>query len=171
MNETTLSILETLIAACKGGEEGFQLAASEVKSSELQALFVGYSLQRSRLSRDLETAASALGRSVAAEGDSGENMADQTWMLPSDAVSARDEQAVLSECERGEDAAIAAYATALEEPELPPAVRAMLVAQAAEVKAAHNEIHTRRTRFVPAAETGDIQAQEPDAALTSGSSA
>jgi len=107
MNETTLSILETLIAACKGGEEGFQLAASEVKSSELQALFVGYSLQRSRLSRDLETAASALGRSVAAEGDSGENMADQTWMLPSDAVSARDEQAVLSECERGEDAAIA----------------------------------------------------------------
>ena len=166
MNEKTLSILEKLIAVCKDGEEGFQLASGEVKSSELQSLFVGYSLQRSRLWRDLETAASALGKSVPAEDASVGGKACRTWMMSGDAVSARDEQAVLSECERGDDAAIAAYAMALEEPELPPAVRAMIAAQAVEVKAAHNEVHSRRTRFAPAAQPGSIQPQEPDAAQT-----
>ena len=161
MNETTPSILEKLLLVCKDGEEGFQLAASEVKSSELQSLFVGSSLQRSRLCRELETAASALGNSVPAECRSVGSKADRTWMMPGDGVGARDEQAVLSECERGEDAALAAYARALAEAELLPAVRTMLAAQAAEVKAAHGEIHTRRTRFDPAAEAGDTQPLEP----------
>jgi uncharacterized protein (TIGR02284 family) len=163
MNEKTLAILEKLIAVCKDGEAGFQLASGEVKTSELQSLFVGYSLQRSRLWRDLEAAASTLGRSIPAE--SGE--AGRTWMMPADATTARDDQAVLSECERGEDAAMAAYAAALEEPELPPAIRAMIAAQALDVKAAHSEVHSRRTRFAPAA----VQPPEPDPALTGSSSA
>lgn len=153
MNEKTLSILETLIAVCKDGEQGFQLACDEVKSSELQSLFLGYSLQRLRHSRDLETAASALGNTVAAAGAGGGGKACRTWMMPVDAANARDEQAVLSECERGEDAALAAYTKALEEPELPPAVHAMIAAQALEVKATHGEVHSRRTRFAPAVQT------------------
>ena len=150
MNEKTLAILEKLIAVCQDGTDGFQLASEEVKSSELQSLFLGYSLQRLRLSRDLETAASALGSAVPAGSAGGK--AGRTWMMPVDAVNPRDEQAVLSECGRGEDAAMAAYAMALEEPELPPAVRAMIAAQAAELKAMHSEIHSRRTRFAPVAQ-------------------
>jgi len=167
MNEKTLAILEKLIAVCKDGEAGFQLASTEVKSSELQSLFVGYSLQRSRLWRDLEAAASTLGRSIPAEDGSAGGEAGRTWMMPTDAASARDDQAVLSECERGEDAAMAAYATALEEAELPPAIRAMIAAQALDVKAAHSEVHSRRTRFAPAA----VPPPEPDPALTASSPA
>ena len=144
MNEKTLAVLENLIAVCKDGEEGFQLAADEVKSSGLQSLFLGYSLQRSRLSRVLEEAASALGRSAGAR-DGG---VSRTWMAP-DPAEARDEQAVLSECERGEDAAVAAYTLALEEPELPPTVRTLIAAQAIEVKNAHDEVRSRRMRFAP----------------------
>ncbi len=145
MNETTLSLLEKLITVCKDSEEGFQLAADEVKSSALQSLFLGYSLQRSRLSRDLEEAASALGRTAPPEGAG----VARSWMTPADAATARDEQAVLAECERGEDAALAAYALALEDAELPPAVRTLISAQAGEVKAAHAEVRSRRTRFTP----------------------
>ena len=147
MNEKTVAILEKLIAVCKDGAEGFQIAANEVHSSALQSLFQGYSLQRLRFSRELGTAASALGKNVAAEAGS----VGRTWMTP-DPATARDEQAVLAECERGEDAAVAAYAMAAEEPELPPAVRAMIAAQAIEVKVAHTEIHGRRNRFAPAAQ-------------------
>ncbi len=143
MNEKPLAALEKLIVICKDGEEGFQLAADEMKTSTLQSLFLGYSLQRSRLGRDLEEAASALGRTAA---DSG---AARTWMLPTEAAAPRDEQAVLAECERGEDEAVAAYAAALAEAELPPAVRALLTAQATEVKNAHDEVRGRRTRFAP----------------------
>jgi uncharacterized protein (TIGR02284 family) len=169
MNEKTLAILEKLIAVCKDGEAGFQLASGEVKSSELQSLFVGYSLQRSRLWRDLEAAASTLGRTVPAEDGSAGGKACRTWMMPADTATARDEQAVLSECERGEDAALAAYTIAQEETELPPAIRAMIAAQALDVKAAHSEVHSRRTRFAPAAP--GVQPPEPDAALTASSSA
>ena len=148
MNEKTVAILEKLIAVCKDGAEGFQIAANEVHSSALQSLFQGYSLQRLRFSRELGTAESALGKNVAAEAGS----VGRTWMTAADPATARDEQAVLAECERGEDAAVAAYATAAEEPELPPAVRAMIAAQAIEVKVAHTEIHGRRNRFAPAAQ-------------------
>jgi len=144
MNEKTLAVLEKLITVCKDCEGGFQLAADEVKSSGLQSLFLGYSLQRSRLSRDLEEAASALGRNAGAA----EAGAARTWMLP-DAAATRDEQTVLSECERGEDAALAAYASALEETELPPAIRTLIAGQAVEVKNAHAEVRSRRTRFAP----------------------
>lgn len=149
MNEKTLSILEKLMGLCKDGAEGFQLASGEVKSSELQSLFLGYSLTRLRLLGELEAAASALGFNVPAEAGS---KISRTWMLPVDAANPRDEQTVLSECGRGEDAVAAAYASALEEPELSPAVRAMIAAQATEMKAAHSEVHSRRTRFSPVAQ-------------------
>ena len=150
MNEKTLAILEKLIAICKDGAEGFEIAANEVRSSELQSLFQGYSLQRLRRAGELETAASALGRSVSTEPDS-VSKAGRTWMAPAETGTVRDEHAVLSECERGEEAAVAAYTLALEEAELPPAVRATIATQAGEVKDAHKEIHGRRNRFAPAA--------------------
>lgn len=148
MNEKTLAILEKLIAVCQDGAEGFDLAANEVHASELQSLFQGYSLQRLRRAGELESAASALGRIVSAEtGVVSE--AGRTWMAPADKAAVRDEQAVLLECERGEEAALAAYTVALEEAELPPAIRATIAAQALEVKDAHKEIHERRSRFAP----------------------
>ena len=150
MHDKTISIINKLITVCKDGAQGFELAAVEVKSSALQSLFRGYSLQRSRFSGDLGTAAAALAESAPAEtpmkADTSRPPRTQE-KLPDDG---RTEQAVLSECESKEEAAMAAYATALEEPELPPAIRAMIAAQVADVKAAHKEIHDLSTRFVEA---------------------
>ena len=152
MNEKTISIIEKLIAVCKDGAESLELAASEANSSVVQSLFRGYSLQRLRFSGDLQTAASALGKSLPAEEGSASGAVSRTWMKATDAT-ARDEQAVISECERGEDAAEAAYTLALEEPELPSGVRALIAAQAMEVKGAHNEVRNLRNRYLPAAQT------------------
>jgi len=148
MNEKMIAILEKLIAVCKDAGEGYQLAANEVSASSLQALFQGYSFQRLRFATELETAASALEKKASA----GDSSAGRTWMAPGDGAAARDEQAVLAECERGESAAVVAYTLALEEPELPPAIRAMITAQAASVKEAHTEVCNRRNRFAPAAQ-------------------
>ena len=151
MDEKVISILETLIAVCKAGEELFELAANEVQSSPLQSTLRGYSLQRSRFSRELEAAAGALGKNVPAAEGTGESN-EQMPAKEGDAVTRRNEQTVLSDCEREEEAAITAYAAALEETELPSAVRAMITAQAADVKAAHKEIRESRTRFDPQGE-------------------
>ena len=45
--------------------------------------------------------------------------------------------------------AVAAYTLALEEPELPPVIRALIAAQAIEEKNARDEVRSRRTRFAP----------------------
>jgi len=150
MNEKTISVLEKLITVCKDEAENFELAASEVKASLLQSLFRGYSLQRARFSRDLEAAAAALGRSVPPDGASG-SAADEGTGLNTRQTLPRDEQTVLSVCERGEEAAVAAYTKALEESELPPGVRTLLTAQAAEVKAAYKEVRDLLGRFVTTA--------------------
>jgi uncharacterized protein (TIGR02284 family) len=145
MHDKTPAILENLLAICRDGVDGFELASHEIRSSELQSLFLGYSLQRSRLGRELEAAISAVGDGISEAG----GKSSRTWMIPVEAGYSRDEQAVLTDCERGEDTALAAYAAALQEPELTPAIRGMLTAQAAEVKAAHGEVNSLRTRFAP----------------------
>lgn len=152
MNESSISIIEKLIAICNDAEAGFELAANEVSASALKALFQGYSLQRSRFSRELEAAAAALGRSAVPKDGAGGGTVCRTWMAPVDGGTPRDEHAVVVECERGEDAAEAAYAAALEESELSAGVRELIVAQAAEVKRAHGELRSNLTRFGPVAE-------------------
>jgi uncharacterized protein (TIGR02284 family) len=146
MHDKTSAILDSLLAICRDGVDGFELASHELKSSELQSLFLGYSLQRSRMARELEAAISAVGDGVSEAG----GKSSRTWMMP-EAGKIRDEHAVLTECERGEDAALAAYALALQERELPTPVRGMITAQAAEVKAAQGEVKGLRTRFAPVA--------------------
>src|SRR5207244_4292530 len=125
MNEKTISVLEKLIADCKDEAENFELAATEVNASMLQSLFRGYALQRARFSRDLEAAAAALGRSAPADEGGVSGLDERTSEKAGNAIP-RDEQTVLSGCERGEEALLAAYSTALEESELPPGVRALL---------------------------------------------
>jgi uncharacterized protein (TIGR02284 family) len=143
MHENVISVLDNLIAICKTGEELFELAATEVHSSPLQSMFRGYSLQRSRFSRDLDAAALALGKAVPAT----DVMADSS--AAEKQATGRNEQTVVEDCEREEEAAMAAYTAALEQPELPSAVQTMISAQAADVKAAHKEIREFRTRFEP----------------------
>lgn len=148
MHEKTISILEKLIAVCQGGAKGLDLAASKVNSSLIQALFRGYSLQRSRFSGELEAAASALGRKAPAKDVKGGDAGESRWTKEMHAAGEGGEKAILSERESGEEAALAAYATALEEPELPAQFRRLISLQATEVKSALKEIHDLRNRFV-----------------------
>ena len=59
------------------------------------------------------------------------------------AISSHDEKAVLAECERGEDSAVATYRKALEA-DLPVDIRSVVVAQSAAVKTSHDEIRALR---------------------------
>jgi uncharacterized protein (TIGR02284 family) len=56
------------------------------------------------------------------------------------AISGRDEEAVIAEAERGEDAAVAAYEDALRHAALPADVRAVIARHAARVKEAHERL-------------------------------
>lgn len=140
----TLSTLNNLIETLKDGQEGFRSASEDVANSELKTLFSKYSLQRARFAGELQELAHSLGESDPADGGSVAGAVHRGWLNLKAALMSKDEHAVLAECERGEDVAVAAYRKALENPDLPANVRAVLESQAADVKSTHDHVRNLR---------------------------
>ena len=70
------------------------------------------------------------------------------WINIKSAVTGKDEHAILAECERGEDSAVAEYRKALDAGDLPAHVAETLRAQSGVVKAAHDRVRNLRDALV-----------------------
>ena len=133
-----VSTLNNLIQNCRDGQEGFRAAAGGVKDAGLSELFNGYSRQRASFAGELQDEVRRLG-GEAAEAGSVTGSIHRGWLGLKAALTGADERAVLAECERGEDAALAAYREALGV-DMPASVRAAVERQFAEVKEARERI-------------------------------
>jgi uncharacterized protein (TIGR02284 family) len=146
MNKSTTtpitSVLNDLIETCKDGQQGFQHAADHVKNARLQELFQRLAAQRGQFASQLQTVVRSLGEE-AQDSSSVVGALHRGWIDIKSAVSSHDEKAILEECERGEDSAVAQYRGALEA-ELPIDIRAVVVGQSGAVKASHDEIKALR---------------------------
>ena len=121
MSTTTKSIasvLNSLIETCEDGQEGFRSAAEDVKSADLKELFSELSQQRQQFATELQTLVLGFGEEAQTSGSFG-GVLRRGWMDLKAAITSGDEHTILVECERGEDAAVAAYRDALEHEELP----------------------------------------------------
>ena len=141
-NENVISTLNTLIETNKDGQEGFKVAAEDVQNSETKSAFYEYSQQRSKFVGELQTAVRELGGDPENAG-SVTGAIHRGWINIKSAVTGQDDQAILNEAERGEDAAKAAYKSALEE-ELPANVRAIVERQSTAVEQAHDRVRAMR---------------------------
>jgi len=138
----TTKTLNHLIEICKDGQNGFHDAGENVKHADLKSLFAMYSLQRAKFAGDLNELVRQLGAEPEKTG-SVASVIHRSWIDLKAAITNGGDHAILAECERGEDYAVSAYHTALEE-ELPTNVRAIVAAQSAEVKSTHDDIRNRR---------------------------
>jgi uncharacterized protein (TIGR02284 family) len=134
------STLNQLIRTCKDGEEGFQVAAESVDDLNLRHLLESYSQQRSEFAAELQREVLRLNQSAS---DSGHLSASvhRGWMEIKAMASARDEGAIIAECERGEDLAVKSYQQALES-DLTPDLKALVERQFLKVKEAHEQIRS-----------------------------
>jgi len=133
-----VSTLNNLIQTCRDGQEGFRTAAEGASNPELKELFHGYSRQRASFAGELRDEVRRMG-GEAADGGSVTGSFHRGWMGLKAALAGEDERAVLGECERGEESALAAYRAALGV-DLPAGVRVMVERQFAEVKEALQQI-------------------------------
>ena len=147
MKDTT-SILNDVIETLKDGQEGFRAASEDIESSDLKTLFSRYSLQRSKFAGELQSLARSLGEKDPENKGSVAGAVHRGWIDLKAALMSKDEHAVLAECERGEDIAVAAYRKAIETPVLPADVLDTLRTHFTEVKAAHDHIRTLRDSLV-----------------------
>lgn len=143
----TISTLNDLIETCKDGQEGFRLASEAVTNDEdLKAFLFSCSLQRSKFAGELQTELKTLGESDPAERSTVGAALHRGWINLKSVITTRDDHAILAECERGEDVAVAAYRKAVNSGLSDP-LREVVQRQFQEVLATHNTVRDMRDEW------------------------
>jgi uncharacterized protein (TIGR02284 family) len=149
MTNDTVSILNDLIETSKDGENGFRKAAEDARSPELKALFTTGAARCAEGIRELQQEVRAAGGDPERSGSVSAAL-HRGWINIREAVTSRDDKAILEECERGEDYAKAQYKKALEQ-SLPAHVRAIVDRQYRGVIANHDKVRALRDTYRTAA--------------------
>ena len=139
----SISTLNSVIETLKDGQEGFRQASEAVKDSQLKSYFSELSLQRSKFAGELQSHIIQMGDSEPETTSSTAGALHRAWINMKSAITSQDDHAILSECERGEDSAVAEYKKAMEA-ELPSPARDIISRQYTDVKAAHDRVKTLR---------------------------
>lgn len=137
-SKTVNDKLQYLLGTLRDGQNGFKDAADHATDPNLKALFTERAAQRAALAADIEQKLIAMGDSP--RGGSVGAALHRTWLNVRDALTGRDDYAVVAECERGEDVAIQNYQDVLNEPDLPADIHSFVEAQYTQVKASHDQI-------------------------------
>ena len=132
--------LNHLIHICRDGEEGFRLASETVEDLQLKVLFAEYARQRGDFAQQLQDEVVRLGEEPTSDGTI-RGTVHRSWIQLQDSVLGHDEATVVSECERGEEAAVNAYEEALESDWLTPACQMVVSRQFVTVRATHDHLH------------------------------
>ncbi len=144
-NEDVVDVLNDLLETCRDGEQGFRTSAEQAQTGELQNLLARRASDCASAAAELEQAVRTHG-GTPADGGTMTGAMHRGWVAIKAALMANDDKAVLQECERGEDAAVASYRKALKQP-LPPGVRSLVERQAQGAQRNHDEIKALRNRY------------------------
>jgi uncharacterized protein (TIGR02284 family) len=137
--QTERETLNLLIEICRDGVRGFTNAATHVSSPELQKLFSEVAAQRGEFADTLLVHAQRLGGAAGSEG-SGLARLHRGWTNMRGALSGQSDLVVVTEAERGEDAALEVYTEALESV-LPPEARDIVEEQCAAIRKSRDRIY------------------------------
>jgi uncharacterized protein (TIGR02284 family) len=144
--KTIAHILNSLIETCSDGQEGFRSASEDVSNTALKSLFSELSIERGRFGSELQRLVGALGEEPDSSGSVAGSL-HRGWIDLKSALSSGDEHAILAECERGEDSAVAEFRDALEHEELPESVRDVIRRQYLAVQESHDRIRDLRDAY------------------------
>ncbi len=128
------------------GSKGFEQAAGNVKNAHFKSELLKYSQQRSKFVEELKPMI-ALRGGKPATGGTAMGAIHRGWIGLKSAITSGD-KAILAECERGEDAAVAKYRKVLDRSDITPQVRTTLQRQAGEVQHAHNAVKAMRDSVI-----------------------
>ncbi|MBG6073136.1 uncharacterized protein (TIGR02284 family) [Polaromonas sp. CG_9.7] len=141
-NDDVISTLNDLLESCRDGEYGFTTSAEHTESPDLKTLLTRHASECQGAGQELQ----ALIRQLGGEPDEGGSMSGalhRGWVSVRGVLSGHSDQAMLDECERGEDSAVASYRKALKQ-DLPPAIRNVVEKQAQGAQKNHDEIKALR---------------------------
>ncbi len=145
--EDTIALLNRLIEVSRDGEYGFRTSAEHLRDPDLRRLY-------QRCADDCRAGVAELQGLVVALGGRAETAGSATgalhrgWVAVRSALSGYGDLRILEETARGEQAALQAYARALQG-DLPPSVRSVLEGQYEGVQRNHAEVRALADRVRP----------------------
>ena len=140
-NDKVISTLNDIIEICRDGQKGFKEAAENVKNPDLKSFFNECSTERAQFVTDLQLEVRRLGGDPQKTGSTAGAL-HRVWMDIKGTFTGKDDHAILSECERGEDSAVEAYREALKLNL--PTIQQLLERQFQSVRQTHDRIKQMR---------------------------
>jgi uncharacterized protein (TIGR02284 family) len=141
MSTTIKALLQTLI----DGVEGFTNASKSVKDHSLKVLFQSFAAERQEMADELV---------AFSDGDPNDEKSTLTgalhrgWINLRGVLTSGDDHAILAECERGEDHAVAIFRKATEET-YPTDAATTIDSIATRILAVHNQVKALRDSAKP----------------------
>ena len=146
-HNSTITTLNTLIATLIDSVEGYQKSAGDVENQHYHELFKSRAQERQQAITHLQAAVAEAGGNPADDG-SMMGAVHRGMQTLREAVSTRDDAAIIAEIERGEDYLKDKFETAMDNVDLePPALDAVTEAWAS-VKAGHDEMSQLKHQVV-----------------------
>jgi uncharacterized protein (TIGR02284 family) len=144
-NQDVVKTLNDLIETSKDGQFGFEKSAGQVKDSELAALLRQRAVECGQAATELAAQVTQYGGSPET-GGSTSGALHRTWVQVRSSLSTLSDHAVLEECERGEDHALARYRAAMND-ELPTTLRTLVQRQLDGVQRNHDQVKALRDKL------------------------
>jgi uncharacterized protein (TIGR02284 family) len=141
-NKEAISVLNDLIETSKDGEKGFRECAEDVKSAQLKTFFNQRAQECGEAARELQRQVSSMGGDPETSS-SLSGTVHRRWVDLKSMITGKDDEAILNECERGEDVALKNYKAALQK-DLPPAARSLVEKQLHGVQRNHDQVKSLR---------------------------
>ena len=146
-NKSIISDLKGLINILNDGKEGYQSASEITESIELQGLFLKYSAQRAAFADDLKVHLQKHGGDSENETGGILGALHRTWIDIKQALTSKEDVAILNAIETGEKAALNKFDAVLDDPETHSDHLELLQKQRTGIRMALSEIETYRHRL------------------------
>jgi uncharacterized protein (TIGR02284 family) len=137
-----IDTLNDLLEICRDGEYGYRECAEHIKAENLKEVLQRHEQACRDAGMELQALIVQLG-GEAEEGGSMSGALHRGWVSVRGILTGYSDQAMMDECERGEDSALASYRKALKQ-ELPLSVRTVVQRQADGAQRNHDEIKALR---------------------------
>ena len=134
----TIKALNYLIGTCIDGENGYREAADEATSSDLKTRLMRLGQQRAQFRGELEQEVLRLGGDPKESGSAGAAL-HRTWLNVRDAITGKDDEAILKESQRGEKAALDNYDDVLGR-DISADLRETIARQQGQIQQAYSEL-------------------------------
>ena len=146
-NDDVVDILNDLVETCHDGEYGFKTCLERTKAPQLISVFQERMRAYANMAAELSSEVVRLGGTPEG-GGTVSGAAHRGWVTVRSMLAGDSDLAILEECERGEDMALARYRKALKQA-LPVDIQAMVERQMGAIQQNHDRIKALRDEEKP----------------------